>query len=711
MMRPLRTLRETAFSLLFVLAVLSTQAQALPSFQEVKASHRKSDALVLDRHGEVIHELRIDKKGRKLDWVALKDISPMLVKAVLQSEDRRFYQHGGVDWKAVGAAAFGKIFGSSSRGASTITMQLATMLRTGAAPNGRKTLGQKWEQMGAARELEGKWQKDEILEAYLNLVTFRSELQGVAAASRGLFDKEPGGLNDSESFLLAVLIRSPNAPSDALGRRAVLLARSMTPRTDEPALRRFVVERLSKPYSLRPRIALAPHAARRLTANARHDARRFTSTLDLRLQRYARDILRQQLDTLRGRNVHEGAVLVVENATGNVLAYVGNAGNSQVDGVTAMRQAGSTLKPFLYGLAIEKRLLTAASLLDDSPLHIPTERGLYVPHDYDHRSRGPVSVRTALSSSLNIPAVRTQLLVGTEPFAEQLRRAGFDLSRPAEFYGFSLALGTADVSLEELVGAYRMLALGGVRSDLRLAPGSAKKSKRVMGRDAACIVSDILSDRASRSIAFGFDNPLTTRFWSAVKTGTSKDMRDNWCIGYSRRYTVGVWVGNFTGEPMWNVSGISGAAPVWLEIMNYLHRDVRSTPPPRTDGVVLARAVFQTGNEPERNELFLRGTEPSEVETAARQAAPRLIPRIAYPPEGTIIVLDPDIPEENQMVFFEAENASSGGLKWRLNTEELATGEEGRRWVPRPGRYSLVLADDSGRTVDAVSFEVRGQLP
>jgi penicillin-binding protein 1C len=709
-------LRERVFTFLFLLCVLATEAMALPSFQEVKSAHCNSDAVILDRHGEVIHELRVDKTGRRLDWTDLKEVSPSLVKAVLQSEDRNFYEHHGIDWKAVGAAAIGKVLGSKSRGASTVSMQVAVLVQTGTAPKGRKTLLQKWDQMGAARELERKWKKEEILEAYLNLVAFRGELQGISAASRGLFQKEPSGLDDGESAVLAALIRAPNAPPADVARRAAALARSLSPQANENSVRQLAIESLSRPYRVQSRVALAPHVARRLLGAAPAKGkrvasgvapRRIATTLDLRLQRVAIDTLRQQLDALRGRNVRDGAVLVVENATGNVLAYVGSSGDSQVDGVTAKRQAGSTLKPFLYGLAIEKRLLTAASILDDSPLHIPTERGLYVPHDYDHRSRGPVSLRTALSSSLNIPAVRTQLVIGTEPFGERLRRAGFELPRPADFYGFSLALGTADVSLLELVGGYRMIAEGGLRSELRLSPGGSKKPKRVMDRDAAYLVSDILADRSSRSIAFGFENPLTTRFWTAVKTGTSKDMRDNWCIGYSRRYTVGVWVGNFTGEPMWNVSGVSGAAPVWLEIMNYLHRDLRSPPPSKTEGVVAARAVFPAGIETERNEFFLRGTEPSPVEMSARKGAPRLIPRIAYPPEGTIIVLDPDIPEENQVIFFEAENSDTNELRWKLNGAPLPPGEEGRRWAPVPGRYKLSLADGRGVEVDAVTFTVR----
>jgi penicillin-binding protein 1C len=709
----------TALVLLMVAGSLTARASALPGFPQVKAAHLRSDALILDRHGEVIQELRIDKTGRRLDWIELRDVSPALVRAVLQSEDRHFYQHAGIDWKAVGAALLTRVFGSKKRGASTISMQLAVMVQSGAAPKGHKSARQKWDQMQTARELEKTWKKQEILEAYLNLVGFRGELQGIAAASRGLFDKEPSGLNEGESCILAALIRSPNALPAEVGRRAEILAGSLAPQGNNLGVRQLSGEILSRPYRVQPRIALAPHVARRLTASAGSgpdrrqptSARCIPTTLDLHLQRFAQETLRQQLNALEGRNVGQGAAIVVENATGNVLAYVGGTGDSQVDGVSARRQAGSTLKPFLYGLAIEKRLLTAASILDDSPLHIPTERGLYVPHDYDHRARGPVSVRTALSSSLNIPAVRTQLLVGSEPFAERLRRAGFELRQPAEFYGFSLALGTADVSLQELTNAYRTLAQGGVRSDLRLTPGAPGKPVRVMDRNAAHIVADILADRSSRSIAFGFDNPLSTRFWSAVKTGTSKDMRDNWCVGFSRRYTVGVWVGNFTGEPMWNVSGISGAAPVWLELMNHLHRDSPSQPPPRPRGVVLARTAIRVGGEAQRSELFLAGTEPSATEANAAKDDSWLMPRIAYPPAGTVIVLDPDIPEENQIVFFEAENAGNKAVSWKLDGELLPSGEEGRRWAPRPGRHDLALVDGAGKSQDTVSFEVRGSVP
>src|SRR6185369_8970301 len=341
--------------LLLVFILLATEVFALSSFQEVKAAHRRSDGLVLDRRGELLHELRIDKSGRRLDWVALKDISPSLVKAVLVSEDRHFYSHGGVDWQAVGAAAVGRLFGAKNRGASTISMQLAVMLKAEGKPRGRKSVEEKWEQMGAARKLEKSWKKNEILEAYLNLVTFRGELQGIAAASRGMFDKEPSGLDDREACLLAALIRSPNALPPDVARRATALSRANSHHADQESITRFTLETLNRPYKIQPRVALAPHLARRLAAAEGSGekeypvaSRKITSTIDVRLQRFAQVTLQQQLHALQGRNVGEGAVIVVDNDSGNVLAYVGSVGSSQVDGITARRQAGSTLKPFLY---------------------------------------------------------------------------------------------------------------------------------------------------------------------------------------------------------------------------------------------------------------------------------------------------------------------------------------------------------------------------
>jgi penicillin-binding protein 1C len=220
-----------------------------------------------------------------------------------------------------------------------------------------------------------------------------------------------------------------------------------------------------------------------------------------------------------------------------------------------------------------------------------------------------------------------------------------------------------------------------------------------MDRAASYIVVDILSDRAARSISFGLANPLAGRFWAAVKTGTSKGMRDNWCIGSSRRYTVGVWVGNFDGSPMWDVSGVSGAAPLWLDVMNGLHAAEGGPIPP--SGVEMAQVSFDPPVEAPRDELFLAGT---AVDRVVAKAPERMRPTIVYPGQGEIIAVDPDIPIDHQRVRFEAIGAASD-LQWRLNGEPLVLRD---LWQPRPGVWLLTLHDSKGAELDAVRFEVRG---
>jgi penicillin-binding protein 1C len=302
--------------------------------------------------------------------------------------------------------------------------------------------------------------------------------------------------------------------------------------------------------------------------------------------------------------------------------------------------------------------------------------------------------------------VRTLELVGDEAFVQHLRRLGFaGVTRPGDYYGPSLALGSADVSLWELVNAYRVLANGGGWSPLRMVPDDtgAPLRHRVYSEETAFLLSHILSDRESRSATFGLENPLATRFWSAVKTGTSKEMRDNWCIGSSRRYTVGIWVGNFSGEPMREVSGVTGAAPIWLEVMAWLHRAEPSVPPAPPQGVVARRVAFPRDVAPARLEWFLRGTEPqASVQVVARSQA-----RILAPTSGTIIALDPDIPAAQQRIAFEA--ATDGaGLRWVLDGVDIGPAADLLLWAPLAGKHSLSLAAEQGRQLDSVTFEVRG---
>jgi penicillin-binding protein 1C len=674
---------------------------AVPAPSEVKAAYRPSEAQLLDRHGVPIESLRVDMTVRRTRWTALGEVSPALGAAVLQAEDQRFMEHGGVDLEAAGQAAWDNLFERGrARGASTITMQLAALLDPAlrGGPDGR-TWRQKWDQALAARELEAGWSKQQILEAYLNLASFRGELQGVGAASRALFGKAPSGLDVAEAAILASLLRAPGAAPKAVARRACALARELAASANCASVQFQALAALGRPAALAV-LTPAPQVARKLAGGARS----MPSTLDAGLQRFALASLRRHLAELAERNVGDGALVVIDNASGELLAYVGNTGGSEVDGVAALRQAGSTLKPFLYELAIERGLVTAASLLDDSPLDVPTGGGLYIPQNYDRQYKGYASVRTSLASSLNIPAVRTLMLTGLDRFYERLHEVGIaSLREPAEFYGYSLALGSGDVSLLELANAYRTLANGGIWSETSLRPGARAQGRRVLDERASFIVGDILSDRAARSVTFGLKNELATGFWSAVKTGTSKDMRDNWCVGFSDRFTVGVWVGNFDGRSMWNVSGVSGAAPVWRDVMDYLHAERPGRAPQPPNGVVRARVAYHPAFEAARSEWFVRGTETRLVELVplAQRA-----PMIVYPVAGSIIAIDPDIPGELQRVMFQAQ--AGQGMRWRLDKAILGAADAQLPWRPVPGEHRLELVDASEKTIAVVSFEVRG---
>jgi penicillin-binding protein 1C len=431
-------------------------------------------------------------------------------------------------------------------------------------------------------------------------------------------------------------------------------------------------------------------------------------TLDRGLQGFANDVLRTQILVVRDRHVTDGAVLVVENASGEVWAYVAGTGDLSsapfVDGVRAQRQPGSTLKPFLYGMALERRLLTPASLLLDTPLEVPEERGLYRPLDYDRQFRGLVSMRTALASSLNVPAVRTASLIGVEALAEHLRELGFrEIVEPGDYYGASIALGSPDVSLWDLVNAYRTLANGGVLSPMRLFASGAGSRKRIYSPATAWLVSDMLADRASRSATFGLENNLATRYWSAVKTGTSKDMRDNWCVGYTARFTVGVWVGNFSGAAMHDVTGITGAAPVWLEVMNYLYDRYGGGTITRPSGLRARNVEFPNSVEPPRLEWFIAGTQPDTQVARLNDQNPRIL----SPAPETIIALDPDIPRSLQRVRLEA-GPGSTDAHWSLDSHDLGSAADLVLWQPEPGLHVLRLTDRSGHKLDEVSFSVRG---
>ncbi|HJV71112.1 penicillin-binding transpeptidase domain-containing protein, partial [Ideonella sp.] len=331
------------------------------------------------------------------------------------------------------------------------------------------------------------------------------------------------------------------------------------------------------------------------------------------------------------------------------------------------------------------------------------------PQNYDHGFKGAVSVRTALASSLNVPAVRTLVTVTPEAFRERLQALGFSLRASGGTYGYSLALGSAEVTLAGLANAYRALANAGRTGPLRLKPDEARAASRsVMDAAASFIVADMLADREARALTFGLDNALATRHWAAVKTGTSKDMRDNWCVGFSRRYTVGVWVGNASGRPMADVSGTSGAAPVWRAVIDELQRrdgDAAAFAAPKPPTGLQRQAVrFEPAIEPPRSEWFLAGTEQARI-VRAEAAPPSSL--IAAPIDGTVLALDPDIPPSAQRLRIAPARPLTAGWRWRLDGRVLGSATT-RHALPWPGMHRLELLDASGAVREVVRFEVRG---
>ena len=730
---------------IIIVAYYSIPTWSNVTFYDVKRGYAPSDTQILDRHGELLQRIRTDASVRRGQWIALADVSPALRTALVLSEDQRFYEHSGVDWRAASAAAWGNLWNTKTRGASTLTMQLAGLLDEDLqrGKEGRSVV-QKVGQAVSAQVLERSWRKDQILEAYLNLVPLRGELVGIDAISRTLFGKAAHGLDEREAAIIAALVRAPNARAGVVALRACEALGQMQRGTAKPdcdAMDLVTTAALQR-RSFEASAGIAPHFAQRvLSARAASSAAApatVLTTLRAPLQRFATQTLQQHLRELKGRQVEDGAVVVLDNASGEVLAWVGSSGAlssaAEVDGVVALRQPGSTLKPFLYAQAIAERRITAASLLEDAPTHIATAGGLYIPQNYDHQFKGWVSVRTALGASLNVPAVRALVMVSRDAFHRQLKAVGLPLKESGDFYGYSLALGSAEVSLLSLANAYRTLGNGG-----NYGPVSFQTMKKVPATPAidpraAFIVTDILADPLARARTFGTDSVLATRFWTAVKTGTSKDMRDNWAVGFSERYTVGVWVGNARGAPMWDVSGTTGAAPVWAAVMNHLHKTEPSRAPQPPLGLVPARISFDAAStfrhsaEADRSEWFLQGTQQNHIATItianysirtwekgkfSSQIASDERPRITTPVSGTIIALDPDIPPDRQRVRFIAEGVATRGRsdasppRWLMDGKPFAKGSTAH-WLPWPGRHVVQLMDAQGAVLDEVRLEVRG---
>ncbi len=627
---------------------------------------------ITDRHGIVLRET-LSAEGGRSTWLTYKEIPDAVIQAVISAEDKRFFSHGGIDLLALGRALVQNLWtGRVVSGASTITQQLVK-IRFGYP----RTIFGKLKEMIMAIRLEHTLSKQEILTQYLNRVGFCNQTFGIEAAARLYFQKPARHLSLAESVFLAGLIQAPSRLNPyrhfdrALQRQRYLLERmyrnNMTDETSYQIAREEEIRLTPKKLNFK-----APHFCELILSGSADilsasntgkmpalSGAVIRTTLDYYLQEKVEEIVTTRIEELEDYNVTNAAVVVLDNRSGDILAYVGSKDffddtiSGQINGVLALRQPGSTLKPFTYQLAIE-RSYTPATLIPDIRDY-PTEPRSFLPENYDRKFHGPVRLRQALACSYNVPAVRVLEGIGVESLYARLHAFGFESLRELpSFYGPGLTLGNGEVTLLELTRAYSILArrgkgiheryiletkngrhlgdedgrhlAGGVhlntQPDGRHLEGDAHltTNQQLFSPRVIYLITHILADRQAAVPAFGEDTPLELPFPTAVKTGTSKDYRDNWTVGYTFDYTVGVWVGNFDGMPMQRVSGITGAAPIYRDIMLYLYRyydppNLFADPPVGITSVRICPLSGKlAGNDCPHaiEELFLEGTEPTE---------------------------------------------------------------------------------------------------
>ena len=660
------------------------------------------EPLVLDRDGQPL-DLRYDGGWNLHERIPLERIPPLLRAAFVEAEDRRFWTHQGVDWRARGSALWTNLrSGRAVRGASTITEQSLRLLH----PRPR-TLWSRWVEGFEALRLDARFAKADLLEFYLNQVPYGANRRGVAQAARYYFGRSLETLSDRETLALAVLVRAPSRlvkQPEALDAAVARLAARLHTQglLDDTRLAQLEEQPLQWQRE-RPALAAAHFVAEaRRQWQAQQGGARETalrSSLDALLQAQAEQFLAQRLRDLQKNGVRQGALLVADLQGNLVRAYASiDLDHPEVvgiDAVQALRQPGSTLKPLLYAMAIEKGW-RADTRLDDGRLTERVGSGLHEYRNYSRTHYGAVTLREALGNSLNIPAVKALQFIGGDAFLARLRALGMSaLTQPADFYGDGIALGNAEISLYQLVQAYATLARGGRHQPLSALaqPPGPRPQRQLIAREAALSVSDILSDPQARLLEFGAGGLLRFPVRTAVKTGTSTDYRDAWTVAYNGRYVIGVWMGNLSGRATDGITGAQGPA-------------------------LLTRTLLARLGEGGATPLRL----PPAVTVAANANAnaavveplpPPAHPRLAQPFDGLMLAMDPRIPDALEAFEFEAEwDRPLAEVWWHVNDQPPVRGEGARYlWPLARGTQQvwaeLVAADGSRERTEAVRFRVR----
>ncbi|PLX11599.1 MAG: penicillin-binding protein 1C [Marinilabiliales bacterium] len=528
--------------------------------------------IITSNDSTVVHAyLTSDDKWRM--YTELSEINDKLKKAIINKEDKWFYYHPGVNFLSVTRAAFNNLIkGQRTSGASTITMQVARLLN----PKSRTYLN-KTKEIFMALQLELHYSKDEILQMYLNLVPYGGNIEGVKSASVLYFKKAPSQLSLAEVITLSII---PNRPTSLrLGGNNQRLTRERNKwinrfRHDQIFNTNDLDDALNEKISTfrQPAPSGIPHLSRRLKTQYSNSAI-IRTHIDMQVQSEIEKLVKTYIGALYFQNIKNACVLVVKNDNREVISYVGSADfnnpddGGQVDGTLAVRSPGSTLKPLLYGMAMDKGLITPKFKITDTPVSFNG----YEPENYDGNFNGKVSIEYALANSLNIVAVKVLDKLGVKPFVERLIKAGFKrIKHDRKHLGLSTVLGGCGASLEELTGLYCALAHEGEYSRLSYVYGdSSKTEKRILSKQASYMITEILTQLTRPDLPLEWQNSsnLPKVAW---KTGTSYGRRDAWSIGYNKNYTVGVWVGNFSGHGVPDLSGAQTAAPLLFNIFNVI---------------------------------------------------------------------------------------------------------------------------------------------
>jgi penicillin-binding protein 1C len=691
---------------------------------------------LLDCRGREIAELA-SPEARAQFPVTLERMGSWLPRVTVALEDRRFYKHHGIDWRAIAGASMRNLRARHLvSGASTITQQLVKI----AIGRERRSWSGKLYEAVIAWKLERRWSKGRIVAEYLNRTSYGNRRIGPEAAARAYFGKPARDLTLSEAIFLAGLPQAPTRfnPWRHPGEAKRKYARSLARLADLGIItndQRMLLEQPPKTARIDPP-RLAPHFVDAVIA--RNPGLRGTvrTTLDLDLQTTIERLVRSHLAALNRHDITQAAVVVVENASGAVRAMVGSRdyAASQINGATQPRSYGSTLKPFVYLDAIEKRLLTAATLLPDTPDAIRGEYADYDPQNYNHRYLGPVRLREALGCSLNVPAVFALSQLGARPAFYQLQKWGFDFPQGLAAYGAGFVLGNAETRLVDLAAAYGGLARGGTAMRAKFLAAEHQPITRLASTEATAIITDILCDNDARQKSFGSHSPLAFEQRVAAKTGTSSGFRDTWTVGFDKEHTVAVWAGNFDGRLMHDVFAVRAASPLWAAVMQeLLRRDHPLDQPVENERLVRREVCKATGLLPCRfssakvREFFLAGTEPSEDSSdyfasdgklllpdeysrwcASRDnnigAHVRSDFRITSPPPNAHYQIDPVLPASQQMIELTA--ALAGEVHWFVNGTRVSAGRDGRFfWQLAPGEWNVRAVSRFGRAEETVTVE------